>query len=737
MDPSRSQIGQPGTAQRKSGAGVTLSVVLVLTAAAAVLTGGVISELQESRREATEAARTSAVLLGEALAQQPTLDVAPGDTSRTMLLSMMDRYKPAGGSAFVVSESRTLLMSVGERDQPAYEAGWLNGEAAPGYRLAIRGLPGGATVVTAAPAAPRVGVLLPYAGGALLIIFGAALILRRLQRFADEADQLRRDRELLLLRTRAFEASGVGLWNVERGLLTIGAPIRKALGFADQDIAVALDELHLVFGVESVEDATKFLLGEASDQPARLTLIDAQGTAHPALFRSDGRLDGLGGVLTLLPDTPATIMTDQSDDVWFDRLNEALAAIPQAFVHWDEDGRLVAWNNQFCALFRIASGRLERGQSVMDVAAMAGIDGGYLRRHFAPTTLPRLEEEAVFPGDRSLRIFCKRTFADGWLYIGQDITEAKVETEARARKERELQMTVHILEQSRRELSELNERYALERQRAEDANRAKTEFLANISHELRTPLNAINGFSAIMQSELYGSLGSEKYVEYVNDINDSGRHLLELIDDILDLSKVEAGKMELRLNPVDLEKILEESIRVIEPQSRAGDVKLHAAFDHLPSVFADARAVKQVLLNLLSNATKFTEPGGKVTLTTVSDLDSVTVIIADTGQGIESANVKRLGTPFVNFVSAQKRDKRGTGLGLALSKSLIEAMSGILCIASEKGRGTVAAFTLPRRHGASVCLPDILDGKVYVLTNSQGADNTQDPRERSMTMVAE
>nr|WP_233061591.1 ATP-binding protein [Parvularcula mediterranea] len=407
------------------------------------------------------------------------------------------------------------------------------------------------------------------------------------------------------------------------------------------------------------------------------------------------------------------------------RLHETLEAIPQAFLHWDPFGKLVAWNDQFRVIFNVTSDQLRQGMSVDDLASICGIDQRFLRQFFIPPQSAREEEEALFPDDRTLRIIRRRTIGDGWVCIGHDITDAKAEAEARARKERELQMTVDILEQSRRDLSDLNEQYSLAKQRAEDANKAKTEFLANMSHELRTPLNAINGFSDVLKSELFGPLGHERYQEYAADIHDSGIHLLALINDILDLSKVEAGKMDLRLTSFELEKTLEESVRFIEPQCRSADIHLHAGFSHVPNVYGDQRAVKQILINLLSNAAKFTEPGGRITVTAVADLECVTVYVADSGEGMEPQKLRRLGTPFVSFSNSQERDKRGTGLGLALSKSLLEAQDGILALASEKHRGTVAAFTLPRWRGGKAKLPELLEGRAIVLTGRSEEDDQQ------------
>ncbi|MEM9234073.1 MAG: HAMP domain-containing sensor histidine kinase, partial [Pseudomonadota bacterium] len=184
----------------------------------------------------------------------------------------------------------------------------------------------------------------------------------------------------------------------------------------------------------------------------------------------------------------------------------------------------------------------------------------------------------------------------------------------------------------------------------------------------------------------------------------------------LDLSKIEAGKLDLRLGQTDLERVLKEGLRFISPQMRESDLNLTAMIDHVPTVWADARAIKQVFINLLSNAEKFTPRGGSISVTTLVDLTSVTILVADTGIGMNDDQIQRLGAPFELIEDHFARTRRGTGLGIALSKSLMEAQSGILAVASELRRGTVAAITLPRYQNAEINLPSMLQGRARILT---------------------
>ena len=235
------------------------------------------------------------------------------------------------------------------------------------------------------------------------------------------------------------------------------------------------------------------------------------------------------------------------------------------------------------------------------------------------------------------------------------------------------------------------------RAEAERADELKTRFLANVSHELRTPLNAIIGFSEIMGSGMFGTLGSDKYQEYCTDILTSGHYLLEVINDILDMSKIEAGRMKLDLEPLDLAQTLAESLRVVSGRADDKNLTLSADIQEDTPVVADRRAIKQILVNLLSNAVKFTPDGGRITVRSRVLRDSVVLMIADSGIGIAPHSLRRLGRPFEQVESQLTKTYHGSGLGLAIAKSLTSLHGGSMKLRSRLGIGTVVCVSLPRQ----------------------------------------
>jgi two-component system cell cycle sensor histidine kinase PleC len=386
------------------------------------------------------------------------------------------------------------------------------------------------------------------------------------------------------------------------------------------------------------------------------------------------------------------------------RLHGAIESVSEAFVLWDRNGRLVLCNKNFRRFFNLEPKVLKPGarrEAVERLMRLAMREGG-------PVGAGGPSREVELADGRWITIGERRTGDGGRVVTAVDVTHIKQQEEARRLNEEQLQKAVVSLERSREEAAELARKYAAEKLRAEGANQAKSEFLANMSHELRTPLNAINGFSEIMVGEMYGPLGDQRYKSYAQDILSSGQHLLALINDVLDMSKIEAGKMNLHFEPLRLEELAEDAVRLIKNRAETVGLEVLVDVPPLPDIEGDYRALKQVLLNLLSNAVKFTPRGGRITLKAEGRRDSlgerIKVSVIDTGIGIAPHDLARLARPFEQIETQQAKTQQGTGLGLALSKALVEMHGGVLNIESEAGAGTCVSFLLPVRQ--SVITPD-------------------------------
>jgi signal transduction histidine kinase len=232
---------------------------------------------------------------------------------------------------------------------------------------------------------------------------------------------------------------------------------------------------------------------------------------------------------------------------------------------------------------------------------------------------------------------------------------------------------------------------------AERANQAKSDFMASMSHELRTPLNGVIGMSEVMEKEAFGPMQVPEYKEYAKDIGDSGQHLLSMINDILDMSKIEAGKFVLREQVITPAIVINSTIRMIQQTAKLAEVKLKIDVDEsLPKIWADERAIKQILLNLLSNAVKFSEPGNEVRLRgSLLSSGDMMLSVGDDGIGMAPDDIERAITPFTQLESSLSRPYTGTGLGLSLVKSLVELHDGRLDIESVVGEGTTVSVLLP------------------------------------------
>ena len=385
------------------------------------------------------------------------------------------------------------------------------------------------------------------------------------------------------------------------------------------------------------------------------------------------------------------------------RLSDAIEAISEAFVVWDSSNRLVLCNSKFKSLHGLSDDASRPGTPYEEISAAGSKPIVRMQLSSEGRAVPGARTfEAQLEDGRWLQISERRTKDGGFVSVGTNITELKLHEEKLIESEKRLKATVvdlrssqQALERQTEQLAYLAERYAEQKDRAEEANQAKSEFLANMSHELRTPLNAIIGFSEMMESGLFGPLGDMKYLEYCRDIRESGRYLLDVINDILDMSKIEAGRTTLEPELVELDSFLVGTTRLVA--GRAAEKQLAIVAEIEPSIrlHADRRMFKQIIINLLSNAVKFTPDGGRITVRARSVGNHVNIAIEDTGIGIPKDALGKLGKPFEQVESQLTKTHRGSGLGLAIAKSLTELHGGAMRIRSTLGTGTIVMIRLP------------------------------------------
>ena len=373
------------------------------------------------------------------------------------------------------------------------------------------------------------------------------------------------------------------------------------------------------------------------------------------------------------------------------RLRAAIEGFTGPFALWDHRLRLLYWNRAFALDFGLQDTlRPGIGHDTIMIARAGAIRSEKESTEDPRTTLIALQT------DRWLKVVERPTPDGGLITVGIDVTENVEKEEALRRQKQSMRKAVLDLERSEGRAGELARRYSEEKAKAEHAAHTKSAFLANMSHELRTPLNAINGFSEILAHELYGPLGDARYKGYAHDILTSGQHLLDMINDILDMAKIEAGKMTINPQLIDPVDPVDAAVRMI--RRKAEDKGITIVLDSqpgLPDLDADHRAIRQMVLNLLSNAIKFTDAGGTITVAVEQRGPDIYIGVTDTGIGIPVEDLPRLAKPFEQVSGSRDRNYEGTGLGLALTKSFAEMHGGHLSLSSIEGEGTTVAISLP------------------------------------------
>jgi two-component system, cell cycle sensor histidine kinase PleC len=546
-------------------------------------------------------------------------------------------------------------------------------------------------------------------------LLGAGLawaLLEQMERRARTDFVLRRTEQRFELAISGAKC-GIWDWDLRTGRIYWSAAMNQLLERGRQPAIMTREE---ILGLLHPEDLGALDLIEDTiasgethyDQTLRLRRTDGsflplrvKGQLFHGVVASADRLIGIG------IDVSDQRAADEGRQEAEDRLRIAIESAGEAFVLWDAEDRLVLSNKRFLDVYGIPAAEPGEPRKVIMArakhppetqndqtpAAATGVQadagGGVLELQRAGARWLLINDRKLKGGER--------------VSVATDITALKKQEDELVRRGDELTKTISELQLSRAQLeaqaaglNDLMARLEEEKLRAETANRAKSDFLANMSHELRTPLNAILGFSDVMRTAVFGPLPG-KYSEYANDIHRSGQQLLDLINDILAMAKLEAGKLTLETGPVDVPQLLQDAVHAAEPQAQAQGLTITIAAEPMAEIDADRRAVKQVLMNLLSNATKFTPTGGAITVSAAELHDHVRISVTDTGAGIPAAELPRIVKPFerIGSVRASGGKKGGAGLGLAVSKALIEMQRGEFEIDSQEGVGTCVSFTLP------------------------------------------
>ena len=625
-----------------------------------------------------------------------------GEDSRTRSLSL-DSGRVIDGSSSIatqgiqtyyrVSANRMAQMSQGTSSSVTQHVRddkkvWIGSVRVPNSYL---------SVVDVTPRGENAGLFQNFMLFGLLFLGSAWLIWMLMTQLLRQIDAMRNQHSMEEVSRQRYRAavdgSNGGIWevNLTRNSAFLSPSLASSMGLKKEETVLSLPQFLALFEVDQRDQFYNHLKRAHLNGSFE---IELGASALPVYLSCRGRPtvrdDGSQIIIGMAHDITETRGAKARLQAAEARLFDALRSMNDSFVIWDQMDRLVLWNNKFEDFFGFQPGILYQGLPYAQVEYDS-------QSHISQTiSLPDgTGSEIELADGRWVRYLETYTADGGRVSIGTEVTRIRTREQQLQENQDALEKTINVLRKSQIRIVELAENYEQEKIRAEQANQSKSEFLANMSHELRTPLNAINGFSDIMKKEMFGPLGDARYKEYVNDILFSGQHLLSLINDILDMSKIEAGKMTLNTEHMVMSDMIGQVIRIVRGRAEENRLKLIYDGALTPEIEADPRAVKQILLNLATNAIKFTPEGGVVTVSVEPKSAGLIVRVSDTGIGISQEDIQRLAKPFEQIDSQHSRKHEGTGLGLALSKSLVELHGGNFNISSVMGEGTTVTFTLP------------------------------------------
>jgi two-component system cell cycle sensor histidine kinase PleC len=553
----------------------------------------------------------------------------------------------------------------------------------------------------------------------LLVGFTGLLVANNRRRRAQLRDErvFRARVDLALNRGRC----GLWNWNLATGEVAWSASMFEILGLTPTNRLWSIAELHEFVHpddrrLQDIAAATLERRGASVDFEFRMRAAGADWVwLRKRAEIVDDQMTGAPTLIGIAVDVSDRKHEDEVSATADQRLREAVEAISEAFVLWDADNRLVLCNTKYQRLHALPDETVRPGARYEHLAALSMASSAAARQAEAGAGVGAEvgdsqsarrgsgTYEVSLADGRWLQVNERRTRDGGFVSVGTDITALKEHEEQLVKSERLLLATVTQLRQSRRslelqaqQLADLAERYHEQKAQAELANRAKAEFLANMSHELRTPLNAIIGFSQLMEQQTFGPIGSEKYRDYCAHILSSGEYLRDVVNDVLDMSRLEAGRERLKFSRFAVDRIVNRAVLDVAPTAREKRVAVSVEVGADLMLDADPNAVERILTTLMRNAVKFAPDGGLVVVGAQAFNEQIYFFVEDNGPGIATEDVARLGRPFEQADTAMANGMKGSGLGLAIANSLIELHGGTLRITSKLGEGTVVLVALPK-----------------------------------------
>ena len=510
--------------------------------------------------------------------------------------------------------------------------------------------------------------------------------------------------DLVLTRGRC----GLWDWNLASGHVQWSKSMFEIIGMSPSQGALTFSDVNALIhpddgGLNALISRFKSGNDHAIDHVFRICSADGNWIwfrAKAEMVEGSGGSPHIVGIAVDITETMALEERSTKADI---RLRDAIETVSEAFVVWDAENRLVMCNSKFQRFHNLPPEAVKIGTSYIEV-----MERGTPPLVHSQVTLGEQQPlgartfEAQLGDGRWLQVNERRTKDGGYVSVGTDITALKRHEEQLIESERRLMNTIIDLKKSRQkleaqaqQLAELADKYLEQKAQAESANRAKSDFLANMGHELRTPLNAILGFSEMMMLEAFGKLGSAQYLEYSRDIHASGHYLLGVIADVLEMSRLEAGRVRLEKAHFVIGEAIDAAIASIAAAVEKGGLRVQVEGQRNIEILADRHAFEKILTIFLNNAVKYTPADGRIILRSCVVGGSLNIYVEDTGIGMPPHATGKLGRPFEQLDQPLKNGMRGSGLGLAIARSLVDLHDGTMRIVSEEGVGTTVLIQLP------------------------------------------